>query len=111
MWDIHLVIFARNDVMDHITDITTDLVKTGIAGIMGNKGAVACGFKYRQNSTIAFLSSHLAARATRVENRNEDFKNIVNSLSLGQVQSIDVGGFGTYYTRLYLFDFIGNAGL
>lgn len=45
-----------------LTPPQTGTVKTGLANIMGNKGAVAVGFRYRDCTTICFVVSHLAAR-------------------------------------------------
>ncbi len=52
---------------------------------MGNKGAVGCGFVYREHTSLAFIGSHLAAGAEKLQKRNDNYKTIVSALNLGQM--------------------------
>ena len=49
---------------------------------MGNKGGVAISFTLYETS-LCFVSSHLAARAERVLIRNRNFSDIVDGLQMG----------------------------
>lgn len=54
-----------------------------MGGVMGNKGGVAASFVYRDATSFAFVGCHLAARASRVRQRGEDYMNICKGLHLG----------------------------
>ena len=77
MWAIHLIIFVKSEHILDITEVQTSNVATGLLGKLGNKGAVGCGFVYRAVNHFAFVSSHLAARATRIPERESNFVDIV----------------------------------
>ena len=66
-------------------------VASGIMGGMGiNKGGVAVALRYR-GTPIAFVASHLAARATAKRNRrrNKDVRNIIENCNIG-LKNIDM---------------------
>lgn len=50
---------------------------------MGNKGGVAIGFTFRETTRLAFVSAHLAARATRLAQRAANYADIVKNVALG----------------------------
>ena len=54
-----------------LLQVHTDTVATGIANVAGNKGACGVSMTLLDNTTIAFVGSHLAARASRVHERNK----------------------------------------
>ena len=89
MWAIHLIIFVKSELILEITEVQTSNVATGLLGKLGNKGAVGCGFVYRAVNRFAFVSSHLAARVTRIPERESNFMDIVSGLKLGGNESID----------------------
>ncbi|KAJ1552418.1 hypothetical protein HK405_011401 [Cladochytrium tenue] len=66
-----LLVYASEKIADLITDVTTEAVGTGLLGMMGNKGAVACRLRYR-DSFLCFVNAHLAADPGQVERRNQD---------------------------------------
>ncbi|EXJ80578.1 hypothetical protein A1O1_08724 [Capronia coronata CBS 617.96] len=97
-----IMVFARTDVVDHIGWIQTAGVGLGVSD-MGNKGAVGArlGYKWKDSSTVhprsgslnneeedegpgevqlTFVAAHLAAMEDALEQRNEDYKNIVQRL-------------------------------
>ncbi|KAA0176847.1 hypothetical protein FNF27_01669 [Cafeteria roenbergensis] len=77
LWGIHLLIFARESVAHHISEVQACTTATGIGGVMGNKGGVAIGLVYRGCTSLAFVSCHLAARMGRSLARCGDFADIV----------------------------------
>lgn len=83
MWGIRLFIFVKETLLPHITNIKCDIQACGKFDMMGNKGAVGCGFRLYGGNSLAFVSSHLAARAERVSGREKDFKRICAKLCLG----------------------------
>ena len=83
LWGIHLIIYARCEVANEITHLQTSTVATGLANVMGNKGGAAASFVYRDATSFAFVGCHLAARASRLRERGEDYMNICKGLHLG----------------------------
>lgn len=82
LWGIHLFLYAQQNVAKHISNVTVDTVATGVANVLGNKGAVAVGFSYKDTTSFAIVSAHLAARHERVAQRNTDYATIVQSLNI-----------------------------
>jgi len=83
LWSIHLVIICRSDLKNRIKHLTSSTEATGIAHVLGNKGGVATGFVIDNTTSLAFVTSHLAARVTRLHTRQENYEEIVNGLHLG----------------------------
>eukprot|EP00937_MAST-01D_sp_MAST-1D-sp2_P000233 g233.t1 len=83
LWDIHLLVIIRSSLATRVTKLESGTVATGIGGIMGNKGGAAVGFTFDEFTRLAFVTSHLAARATRLRQRRENFEDIVSGLKLG----------------------------
>lgn len=65
----------------HTGDISEDSVACGIGEILGNKGAVALSFRVL-DSSLCFISCHLAARAEKIQQRQANYRKIVNSLHM-----------------------------
>ena len=77
-----MVVIVRSDLKSRITNLTSSTEATGIAHVLGNKGGVATGFLIDKTTSMAFITSHLAARATRLHTRQENCEEIVHGLRL-----------------------------
>jgi len=53
---------------------------TGLAGVLGNKGACGMSMTFLDSTSVAFLSSHLAARPERVKQRNANFRCVLETV-------------------------------
>ena len=82
MWGIVLVILARESLQPLISRVRTDSTATGKFGVMGNKGGVALAFTIDNTTRIAFVGSHLAARAERVVERTNDYSKICSEIDV-----------------------------
>ena len=80
LWSIHLVIICRSDLKSRIKHLTSSTEATGIAHVLGNKGGVATGFVIDNTTSLAFVTSHLAARVTRLHTRQENYEEIVHGI-------------------------------
>jgi phosphatidylinositol-bisphosphatase len=58
-----------------ISEVTTEIMTTGILGVMGNKGAVATRFRFH-DSTFCILNAHFNAHQQNVARRNQDYRDI-----------------------------------
>jgi hypothetical protein len=83
MWGIRLFIIVKEELLVHISHITNDIQACGKFDVMGNKGAVGCGFHIFESNSLAFVSSHLAARAERVSSRQKNYKKICSKMNIG----------------------------
>lgn len=61
-------------------DVAIDSVKTGLGGATGNKGAVAIRFLFHATS-FCFICAHFAAGQSQVNERNNDFHEIMKKIS------------------------------
>ncbi|XP_029635939.1 phosphatidylinositol 3,4,5-trisphosphate 5-phosphatase 2A-like isoform X1 [Octopus sinensis] len=83
LWGIRLVVFTKAEHQHRISHVEHSSVKTGIANALGNKGAVAISM-YFNGTSICFINSHLASRSERLARRNQNYRDIIKGLSLGQ---------------------------
>ncbi|EGO27701.1 hypothetical protein SERLADRAFT_446933 [Serpula lacrymans var. lacrymans S7.9] len=74
-----LVVLVRSELTAVIRNVEGTTRKTGLRGMSGNKGAVGVRLDYHDTS-FCFLTAHLAAGHSNVEERNADFHTIVNGL-------------------------------
>eukprot|EP01129_Flabellula_baltica_P009146 TRINITY_DN3689_c0_g1_i1.p1 TRINITY_DN3689_c0_g1~~TRINITY_DN3689_c0_g1_i1.p1 ORF type:complete len:607 (-),score=121.31 TRINITY_DN3689_c0_g1_i1:64-1884(-) len=81
MWQIRMQVFVRVELFDKISAVDRSEEPTGIGNIMGNKGGVCVSFKFNE-TTFCFVNSHLAAHQEKVKARNEDVKEIIDSITL-----------------------------
>lgn len=75
---ILLYIFVLREILLHTRDFETESVKTGFGGFFGNKGGVSLRFTLNGNSFCA-TNSHLAAHQENLQQRIQDYKNILES--------------------------------
>ncbi|CDW53364.1 synaptojanin 1 [Trichuris trichiura] len=69
---ICLFVFVRPELIPHVRDVSTGIVKTGFGGTMGNKGGTAISFTLFSTS-LCFLCSHFSAGQSQVQERNDDY--------------------------------------
>lgn len=57
---ILLIIFIKEHLRDRLNNLDVDVVKTGLAGTLGNKGAVVMKFNI-DDSSLCFINCHMEA--------------------------------------------------
>ncbi|TKA68456.1 hypothetical protein B0A55_07717, partial [Friedmanniomyces simplex] len=75
-----LLIYASPEVGKDVRSVSTTSVGTGIAGYMGNKGAVTARIVLGETTRLVFISCHLSAGADNaaLERRNWDASQIIS---------------------------------
>ncbi|KAI7087679.1 DNase I-like protein [Hortaea werneckii] len=97
-----LLVFANPDVKNDVKSVSTTSVGTGIAGYMGNKGAVTARIVLGDTTRLVFINSHLSAGSDKaaLERRNWDaaqitsrtrFDPIQDSMDLNQSEGEQIG--------------------
>lgn len=94
-----LCIFVRSTALRYIKNVEGAVKKTGMSGMAGNKGAVAIRIDYA-NTTLCFVTAHLAAGFANYEERNKDFTTINNGLRFQRNRVIDDHGTSNLLTDL-----------
>jgi hypothetical protein len=74
-----ILIYVKSNKEKYVSQVNVESLGTGLLGILGNKGAVAVRFLYK-DSHLCFVNSHLAADATLVDRRNQDYRDICSKL-------------------------------
>ncbi|KAF2265672.1 hypothetical protein CC78DRAFT_183975 [Lojkania enalia] len=100
-----LSVFVRANCLKIIKNVEGSLKKTGLSGMAGNKGAVAIRMEYA-NTSIVFVTAHLAAGFANYEERNRDYKTISHGLRFQRNRGIE-----DHDTVIWLGDFNYRIGL
>jgi phosphatidylinositol-bisphosphatase len=79
MVSVMIVVFAKIELADAVSQISTSMASCGILGIVGNKGGVAVRFKVHEDY-LCFVNCHLAAHEKQVVRRNQDFADLHDRL-------------------------------
>ncbi|KAJ2011612.1 hypothetical protein GGI06_004461, partial [Coemansia sp. S85] len=74
-----IMVYARIDVAERVSDVQATSVGCGIMGMVGNKGAVAVRLTYL-DTPLCFVCSHLAHDAAQVDRRNAQFHDLCKRL-------------------------------
>ncbi|KAF8915801.1 DNase I-like protein [Mucidula mucida] len=74
-----LFVLAKAELTPVIRNVEATSRKTGLRGMSGNKGAVGIRLQYHDTS-FCFLTAHLAAGHSNVDERNADYRTINNDL-------------------------------
>ncbi|KAF9651242.1 inositol polyphosphate phosphatase [Thelephora ganbajun] len=82
-----LIIFVKSELTSVIRNVEATTRKTGMRGMSGNKGAVAIRLQYH-DTNFCFITAHLAAGHPNVEERNSDYRTIVNQLRFQKGKTI-----------------------
>eukprot|EP01103_Thecamoeba_quadrilineata_P015720 TRINITY_DN5053_c0_g2_i1.p1 TRINITY_DN5053_c0_g2~~TRINITY_DN5053_c0_g2_i1.p1 ORF type:complete len:949 (-),score=163.09 TRINITY_DN5053_c0_g2_i1:150-2996(-) len=78
---IRLIVFSRREHYYCITHIKKGTEATGIANMIGNKGAAAISFNFFE-TRLCFVSSHLAAHQEKCAERKHNYYSIIKGLKL-----------------------------
>ncbi|KAF8969491.1 inositol polyphosphate phosphatase [Flammula alnicola] len=82
-----LLVFVRLELTAVIRNVEGTSRKTGLRGMSGNKGAVGIRLDYHDTS-FCFLTAHLAAGHSNVDERNADYRTIAHGLHFQKGKTI-----------------------
>ncbi|XP_069473988.1 phosphatidylinositol 3,4,5-trisphosphate 5-phosphatase 1 isoform X3 [Ambystoma mexicanum] len=99
LWNIRIVVLAKQEHDNRISHVCTSSVKTGIANTLGNKGAVGASFMFNRTS-FGFVNSHLTSGSEKKLRRNQNYLNILRFLVLGDKK---LGPFNITHRFTHLF--------
>lgn len=83
-----LLVLVKSELVPVIRNVEAATHKTGLRGMSGNKGAVAIRLDY-YDTNFCFITAHLAAGHSNVEERNADYHTIVSGLHFQKGRTID----------------------
>jgi len=69
----YIVMFVKEEHKDKINSIKKHKVKTGFAGMAGNKGSVALRFNF-EDTSFAFVNVHLESGQKQIAERLENLR-------------------------------------
>lgn len=75
-----LVLLVKSTHLNKIRSVEATSRKTGLKGMSGNKGGVAIRLNFN-DSTLCFVTAHLAAGHSNVDERNDDYWTISRGLT------------------------------
>jgi hypothetical protein len=87
LWEIRNIVLVKRIHLPYISNVRTETVATGIANVAGNKGAVGISLLFH-NTPLLFITAHLAAHQEAVQQRNDNYKEIVRRMRLGSTFDI-----------------------
>ncbi|PJF18279.1 hypothetical protein PSACC_01957 [Paramicrosporidium saccamoebae] len=76
---IYAAMFAKDELLPSITNISSATAACGMMGMMGNKGAAGLRVKIK-HEYVCFVGSHLAPHLENVLRRNQDYADISRRL-------------------------------
>ena len=92
--------FVDTTIAGCLTEVSVSHLETGNGGYLGNKGAVAIRLKLF-DSTVCFVNAHFAANQNNVQQRNNDYRTIINKCTFD-----DIIMRGTEQTRNSIYKYV-----
>ncbi|CAD8174998.1 unnamed protein product [Paramecium octaurelia] len=94
---LYMAIYVKTSQISRVTQIDTDVVKTGLGGTLGNKGGVSVKFKF-DDSQLGFTCCHLTSGNKQCQQRLQDIDEIhqrafQNSKSKATLNDLDYSFF------------------
>jgi len=89
LWEIIMMVLIRRPLARHVSNLMMDTCATGVGDVLGNKGGCGLSFMYEETH-LAFVACHLAARAERMTQRAENYQKIIKNLRLGCQPDVDL---------------------
>ncbi|TXT07214.1 hypothetical protein VHUM_03384 [Vanrija humicola] len=83
-----LMIVVKSSLLPFIRNVEYAYKKTGLGGMSGNKGGVGIRFDL-YDSSLCFMTCHLAAGQSNYDDRNGDYRTIVGGLHFLRGKTID----------------------
>ncbi|KAJ3010129.1 UNVERIFIED_CONTAM: inositol polyphosphate 5-phosphatase [Siphonaria sp. JEL0065] len=71
--------YVRRDCVEKVRFVEISTIKTGLGGLGANKGGIGLSLQY-QDTSMLFITAHMAAGQNSVEERNRDYDTIRNGL-------------------------------
>ncbi|KAJ5875527.1 Inositol-1-4-5-trisphosphate 5-phosphatase 1 [Penicillium subrubescens] len=100
-----LMIYVKADALKEIKNVEGAVKKTGLSGIAGNKGGCAIRFDF-SNTSICFVTAHLAAGFGNDDERDRDYETIDRGLRFQKNRTI-----ADHDSTIWLGDFNYRIGL
>lgn len=82
LWDTLLIVLTRKKHLLKITNVEGSTKATVHKAVCGTKGGIGISLRYLETS-MCFITCHLAARIERTQMRNTNLEEIVDNLQLG----------------------------
>lgn len=79
MVGIELLVFVHRSLQPHVTPLFCNSIGCGLMGAGGNKGAVAASLQVH-GSRLCLVTAHLTAHDKNVDDRNQDFHEILQGV-------------------------------
>eukprot|EP00055_Hartaetosiga_balthica_P015944 m.98149 g.98149 ORF g.98149 m.98149 type:complete len:962 (+) comp9001_c0_seq2:161-3046(+) len=89
---MYLIVFVKKNMKHYISELKTDMQGTGLMNVMGNKGGVALKLRVK-DSSLCFVTTHLAARDENVARRNQDYEELCRRLTFDKGTEYESGIF------------------
>jgi len=90
-WEMALAVFARREHAAQIRNVQVTRVATGVGAVLGNKGGLIIKLECF-NTSLCFVSCHLAAHAWKLRGRNRDcqaiLKGALGSVGVPQLEAV-----------------------
>ncbi|KAJ3478633.1 hypothetical protein NLI96_g9624 [Meripilus lineatus] len=82
-----LLVFVKKELTSVMRNVEAATHKTGLRGMSGNKGAVGIRLDYH-DSSFCFVTAHLAAGHSNIDERNADYHTIRSPFSMIEYQPL-----------------------